>query len=159
MHRKIGNGPDEVIAELNAGAELFIEDDVSALIYSEGTFCYWIEAIELPTVYGVHSSFSNEICLALQPVIWIPNSFVVGGYNNTFVPVISFADFQSYRMIIYSRWGDIIYESNDINTPWDGKMNGKVVQEGAYTYFLTIKDGEGRAYDYTGYVTVLVSND
>ena len=159
VHRKIGDGPDEVIAELNADAELFFEDDVSELIYSDGTFCYRIEAIESPSQFGVHSSFSNEICLALKPVIWIPNAFVVGGYNNTFVPVISFANFDSYRMIIYSRWGDIIYETEDIALPWDGKMNGKVVQEGAYTYFLTVKDGEGRAYDYTGYVTVLVEND
>jgi gliding motility-associated-like protein len=160
IHRRIGeDGPDEMIAELNGGAELFYEDDVSTLAYTDGTFCYWIEAVESPTSLGGHSSVSNQLCLSLKPVIWIPNAFVVDGYNRTFSPVISFANFTSYRIIIYSRWGDIMFQSEDISAPWDGTMNGKTVQEGAYTYYITVKDGEGRAYDKTGYVLLLVAKE
>lgn len=160
IHRRVGDqGLDEIIAEIDTNAEFYYEDDVSDLLYSEGKFCYWIEATEVTSIYGDHSSLSNIICLAQRPVIWVPNSFVVDGFNNTFSPVISFADFTSYRIIIYSRWGDIIFQSTDINAPWNGTMNGKTVQEGTYTYYFTVKDGEGRAYDYTGYVVMLVNKD
>lgn len=160
IHRIIGKtGVDEVVAEINPNAQFFYEDDVSMLLFTEGKFCYRIEAVEAPSVLGTHSSFSNEICLAQRPVIWIPNSFVVDGYNSTFSPVISFADFSNYKMIIYSRWGDVIYETTDINQPWDGAMNGKTVQEGTYTYFVSVKDGEGREFNNTGYVVMLVDRE
>ena len=160
IHRIIGRtGADEVIAEINPSAQYFYEDDVSSLLFTEGRFCYRIEAVEAPSALGSHSSFSNEICLAQKPVIWIPNSFVVDGYNSTFSPVISFADFTRFKMLIYSRWGDVIYETTDINKPWDGSMKGKTVQEGTYTYFISVKDGEGREYNYTGYVIMLVGRE
>ena len=162
IHRKIGeNGADVVIADINGNAEKFYEDDVSTLLYTDGAFCYTIEAVENPSSLPIaaHTAFSNELCLIQDPVIWIPNAFVVDGYNRTFSPVISFADFTNYRMIIYSRWGDIIYESTDITVPWDGTMNGKTVQEGSYTYYMSVKDGQGRVYDETGYVLLLVASE
>lgn len=157
VHRRIGDtGPDEIIAELSPMV-LNYEDDVAVLLYSEGKFCYTIEAVEvISTSIGIsHSAFSNELCLSQEPRIWIPNAFVVDGVNRTFMPVISFADFENYKMVIFSRWGDVIYETTDINAPWDGTMNGKLVQEGEYAYFITVEDGKGRAYEQAGHVIML----
>lgn len=161
VHRRIGDtGPDVVVAELSPGLFVY-EDDVSGLLYTDGQFCYTIEAVEIPSnLLGIsHSSFSNELCLSQEPKIWIPNAFIVDGFNNTFRPVISFADFQNYKMFIFSRWGDIIYETNDINAPWDGTMNGEFVQEGSYAYYITVEDGKGRAYEQSGYVLMLNSKE
>lgn len=161
VHRRIGDtGPDVVVAELGPGLFVY-EDDISTLLYTDGQFCYTIEAVEIPsTLLGTsHSSFSNELCLSQEPKIWIPNAFVVDGFNNTFNPVISFADFQNYKMFIFSRWGDIIYETNDINAPWDGRMNGEFVQEGSYAYYITVEDGKGKAYEQSGYVVMLNSRE
>lgn len=161
IHRRIGDLPDEIIAIVDQEAEHFFEDDVSDLTATEGSFCYTIEAIEVPSdITGIiHTSLSNELCLSLEPVIWIPNSFMLEGFNSTFSPVISFADIESFKMVIFSRWGDIIYQTEDFNAPWDGTMNGKTVQEGTYTYFISVKDGKGKAYDRTGYVTMLVNKE
>jgi gliding motility-associated-like protein len=161
IHRRIGDGPDTIIDQIDQEAEPFYEDDVSELNSTGGNFCYSIEAVEMPSdLTGIaHSAFSNEICLTLEPVIWIPNCFMVEGFNNTFSPVISFADVESFEMVIFSRWGDVIYETKDINAPWDGTMNGKMVQEGTYTYYISVKDGKGRAYDRVGYVTMLVNKE
>lgn len=161
LHRKIGDGLFEVIGQIDQDAELFYEDDVSGLLSTGGNFCYRIEAVETPSdLLGItHTSLSNEVCLSLEPVIWIPNSFMVEGFNNTFSPVISFADIESFKMVIFSRWGDVIYQTEDLSAPWDGTMNGNTVQEGTYTYYVTVKDGKGRAYDRTGYVTMLVNKE
>lgn len=157
IHRVIGElGTDEVVTEIYPGAQFFYDDEVADQLFTDGTFTYYIEAVEKNGPYATNSAFSNEVKLSQKPVIWIPNAFVVNGYNRTFNPVISFADFTEYQMIIYSRWGDIIFQSDDITIPWDGRMNGEIVQEGAYTYFMTVKDGKGKAYDHTGYVIVLV---
>ncbi|MFN0033057.1 MAG: gliding motility-associated C-terminal domain-containing protein [Flavobacteriales bacterium] len=157
VHRTIGDtGPDEVIAELSPSVFTY-EDDVAVLLYTEGKFCYTIEAVEVPsTLLGIsHSSYSNELCLSQEPKVWIPNAFVVDGFNETFRPVISFADFENYHMYIYTRWGDMIYHTTDINAPWNGTYEGTLVQEGEYAYFITVEDGKGRPFEYAGHVIML----
>jgi gliding motility-associated-like protein len=158
IYRKEGlEGVEEQIASV-PGNLTFYEDDVSELRFSPGDFSYRIEAISQTGTYpDEYSSFSNPIRLSLEPIIWVPNAFVVDGFNNTFQPVISFANFEEYRMIIYSKWGDVIYDTDDINAPWDGFMNGEPVQEGVYVYFITIEDGKGRPVEKRG--TVLLLSD
>lgn len=94
-----------------------------------------------------------------DPKIWIPNAFIVNGVNNVFKPVISFADFENYQMIIYNRWGDQIFETTDIEEGWDGKVNGKLVQEGQYMYYISVADGFGGFNERKGAVIMLVSKD
>lgn len=156
-----GSGFEEFIDEVN-GTQTYFEDDVTDELYSSGRFCYRIEAVERPSSLFPGTSFtasSNRLCLALEPVIWVPSAFVVDGFNTTFRPIITFADFSQYKMIIYSRWGDVIFETNDINEAWNGRMNGKMVQEGVYAYFITIKDGNGRPHEARGTVMMLSNRD
>jgi gliding motility-associated-like protein len=160
IYREIDDsGAEEMIAEINSSAMLFYDDKVDELLFTQGKFCYYIEAVESPTSpSGIeHVSRSNKICVNQDPVIWIPNAFVVGGHNTTFRPVISFADFETYRMIIFSRWGDVIYDTTDFDAPWDGMFEDSTVPQGAYVYFITIKDGLGRAIEKRGLVNVIVS--
>lgn len=161
IHRKAGlDGIDEVIATVN-GSMNFYSDDVSELMFSPGDFIYTIEAVSAPSSQfpNQYSALSNELQLSLEPIIWIPNAFVVDGVNTNFQPVISFADFTNYRMIIYSRWGDVIYDTTDFLAPWDGFMNGEPVQQGVYVYFISIEDGKGRPIESRGTVTLLSLRD
>jgi gliding motility-associated-like protein len=154
-------GVAEVVAEVN-GSQTFYEDDVADLIYTNGRFCYYVEAIERSSSLFPSVSFtalSNVVCLIQAPVVWVPNAFVVDGFNTTFQPVISFADFEHYKLLIYSRWGDLIYETDDIDAPWDGRMNGELVQEGVYVYYISVEDGNGRPYEAEGTVLMLSNRD
>lgn len=156
IYRRIGEGPHELIDEFSASSSLFFEDDVSEFTNESGDFYYCIEAVE--RVNGNRAAFtskSNEVNLTLQPIIWVPNTIVLGGYNPVFFPVISFADVANYRLVVFSRWGDLIFQTNDINEGWDGTMGGKYVQEGVYNYYLSVEDGRGRITDLFGFVIVL----
>lgn len=160
IYRKEGlDGIEEQVASV-PGNVTFYEDDVSDLRFSPGDFTYRIEAVSRVGTYPeVYYSMSNPIRLNLEPIIWVPNAFVVDGFNTTFQPIISFANFDQYRMIIYSKWGDVIYDTTDINAPWDGFMNGEPVQEGVYVYFITIEDGKGRPVEKRGTVLLLSDRD
>lgn len=159
VYRSMDGGlSQQLLAELPGNVE-FYEDDVGDMLFTEGEFCYTIEAVENNNVFGPSSSsWSNELCVTQVPKIWIPNAFVVGGVNNVFQPVISFADFEDYRMVVYTRWaGDMIFETQDINTGWDGRYKGDPVPEGPYVYYVGVRDGEGRLYENTGFVMMLVA--
>jgi len=133
------------------------EDDVSALLFSPGDFCYLVEAMDaLPgPAGGINYAFSNELCLTQEPVIWVPNAILIGGINDNFKPVVSFADFTNYRMEIQNRWGDVLFSTQDIEMGWDGTHNDLYAPEGTYGYFITIQDGAGRIYDRQGLMHLL----
>jgi gliding motility-associated-like protein len=140
------------------GSVTFYEDDVSAFQESDGLFCYTIEAVENTNQYGYSSSsFSNAICLQMEPKIWVPNAFMVNGVNSTFFPVISFADFDNYEMHIFSRWGDIIFQSYDINEGWAGKKDGQTIPDGIYAYYIGVRDGNGQLHERRGTVCLLTA--
>jgi gliding motility-associated-like protein len=81
----------------------------------------------------------NEDSLANKLVYFIPNTFTPNGdeINNIFTPVFSSGiDPQDFWMLIYDRWGNVIFESHDPNRGWNGKLgeNGDVVTEGIYNW-------------------------
>jgi gliding motility-associated-like protein len=69
-----------------------------------------------------------EDCPYLQ--LFIPNSFTPNGDNNNETFYVHGAGKEEIKsLVIYNRWGEMIYQTND-NTPWDGKN----CQVGVYSY-------------------------
>jgi gliding motility-associated-like protein len=53
-------------------------------------------------------------------------------------------DFPDNEIIIFNRWGDIIFEAKPYNNDWTGNNNGGTpVPEGTYYYILRLNVGEG----------------
>jgi gliding motility-associated-like protein len=156
IYRRTKNTEYELINEVNGGGNLFYEDDVSELVDSDGDFFYRIEAIERnENSRAPFTSLSNEVNLSMDPIIWIPNALVIGGYNEICKPTISFALVEEYYMVVFNSWGDLIFETYNFEEGWDGRINGKAVEEGIYNYNISVKDGRGRAINRFGHITVL----
>jgi len=113
------------------------------------------------------TSFNYENCSIDQTVniinqceikILIPNSFSPNddGLNDIFKPHIE--NVNEYEMYIYNRWGDIIFQTNDINVGWDGFYKNNKVQNDVYVYLIRLK-GDKNSYlkfeEYKGTITVL----
>lgn len=77
----------------------------------------------------------------LNKKLFIPNVFTPNGDGANDLFAIKGNDVLSYHIQIYTRWGQLIFESNDIEKPWDGKYNGQFCPEGTYLYHV-ISDGE-----------------
>ena len=59
-------------------------------------------------------------------------------------------------MIVYDRWGEIIFESTDINKGWDGKIKGaNHGSVGMYTYIIKFTDVFGVPHEKSGFVNLL----
>ena len=77
-----------------------------------------------------------------QELLYIPNSFTPDGneFNNTWKPIVTSGfDNTSYRMTLYDRWGEVIWESRDINEGWDGTFNNSIVPVGSYVWTVELK--------------------
>ena len=78
---------------------------------------------------------------------FIPNAFSPDGdqINDFFVPVGDGIEDNYYRMMIFNRWGALIYETDDLSKPWNGTdLKGSNVPEGSYIYKITIGDNKNR---------------
>lgn len=60
-----------------------------------------------------------------------------------------------YKMLIYNRWGEKLFESDDINKGWDGYYKGKLCEQGVYVYRATGRFTNGKTFDVRGDVTLL----
>lgn len=77
-------------------------------------------------------------------IYYIPNSFTPDGdqFNQTFRPIFtSGIDPYNYQMLIYNRWGEVIFETQNPDFGWDGSYTnqGNPCQIGTYTYVITVK--------------------
>jgi gliding motility-associated-like protein len=74
--------------------------------------------------------------------LYVPNTFTPDGdeFNNVFIPCLSDSfDPQSYTLLIFNRWGELIFETKDLNEGWNGTYNGKLQQKGVYTWEILLK--------------------
>lgn len=87
-------------------------------------------------------------------MIYIPNSFVPFGYNTIFKPSGELKAVRNYSFQIFNRWGQLIYETNDPEKGWDGRLNGEYVPAGAYVYYLKFDNVDDK-FEKIGSVTVI----
>ncbi len=60
-----------------------------------------------------------------------------------------------YHLQIFNRWGTLIFETYDINKPWNGYYKGKLCQQGVYVWLVEGKYANGRPFKKAGDITLL----
>ena len=132
-------------------------EDMKPLMTSGLQVCYFIQANESSgNTYGIQTnSISNTKCFSDNAKIFVPNAFKVGGYNSTFKPVLSFSDYQQYSMRIFNRYGQLVYETYDIYSGWDGKNNGSDCAQGIYVWEIKVVNIAGDELIRRGSVALL----
>ena len=159
IYRKDVNGNFVLINNTNSGTLTF-QEAVDQLVDAGGTLCYVVESLDennypnglIDTAYA----FSNELCLSELVKIYVPNAFTpLQAANNVFMPVMQFTDNKSYSFSIFNRWGQQLFSTTDFTEGWDGKFDGKTVEQGAYAYYITVVDNQGRVTEKKGSVLLL----
>ncbi len=145
---------------MGSGNQLNFEDQLDENIFMDGKVCYYVVAIEGQNIFGfTEKSESNEVCYVFDPLIYIPNAFTPGGHNPIFFPVINLAEIQHYSMVIFDRWNNVMFTSDDIKIGWDGIMNnGMKAPFGVYGYQINVLDGNGKEIRKMGHVALIRSN-
>lgn len=72
-------------------------------------------------------------------VYWIPNSFTPNGdeFNTLWGPVFDGPyDAEDFHLVVFNRWGQLIWESNNVNGRWNGTYYGAYVPDGVYTWVI-----------------------
>ena len=109
--------------------------------------CIRIAAYKAGTSVKNVVSWSNKVCIDFDPILWIPNVFTPANgdnLNNTFH--IFLANYKTFQVDIYNRWGEHIFSSNDPKKQWDGTYKGAMCVEGVYLYQVKVGGANTNIY-------------
>lgn len=71
-----------------------------------------------------------------EGMLFIPNTFTPNGNGNNDLFRAYGLGITAFHMRIFNRWGELIFESSDINAAWDGRYKGQIVQTDTYVYTI-----------------------
>ncbi|MDX1350406.1 MAG: PKD domain-containing protein, partial [Putridiphycobacter sp.] len=115
--------------------------------------------LTVENAFGCQDTSRQTITVQDIITLYVPNSFTPeeSTTNSVFQPVItSGVDPYNFRLLIFNRWGDIVFESRDYTKSWDGKFNNEIVEQGAYVWQIDFKETmSSKEHVYRGHVTVL----
>lgn len=106
---------------------------------------------------GCTDMITQTIVIDPEFIIYVPNAITNDddGLNEIFLPVISGEDPLTYELMIFDRWGELLFETDNPNLGWDGTYRGVFVETEVYVWKIKVKDMQGEFYNYIGHVTVL----
>lgn len=98
---------------------------------------------------------SGAVPIYFDPLIYVPNAFTPNSdqWNNYFQAVTH--NIQSFEMVIFNRWGEVVYTTSTVDHAWDGTYNGFRVPDDVYVWQITYVDLKGNENVLRGHVTVL----
>jgi len=109
------------------------------------------------TLYGCIDTAYQTITIEPDFVFYIPNAFSPNGdsINDTFSGKGIFI--KDYEMSIFDRWGNLIFYTDNIDKPWDGRANhgNEIAQRDVYIYVVQLTDIRRKKHSYKGTVTLV----
>lgn len=106
------------------------------------------------TQYGCMDTAEFTVIVDPEFRFYIPSAFTPDADNINEEFFGSGIGIKEYKMRIYDRWGELIFESNEYDYHWDGTYKGEQVQNGVYVYHFQLLDVKGEPHVYRGGVTL-----
>lgn len=100
-------------------------------------------------------SISNVDCSPVRSAIFYPNAFTPNGDNLNDTYVTPGMYIKEYHIQIFTRWGELIYESENLAKSWDGTYKGELCQQDAYAVIVKTTGVDGIRRVHFGTITLV----
>ncbi len=146
--------------EWNFG-DIVIDSDTSSDLnpeyyYSSDTNTYWV-TLMVETNFGCRDTITKSVKVGPDILVYIPNVFTPDGFgpvkNNKFN--IQASGYNTYQLMVFNRWGEILYKTTKLDEPWDGIYKGEPCATDAYVYEVQVTNFINKVFTYTGTVTLI----
>ncbi|MES2618897.1 MAG: PKD domain-containing protein [Bacteroidota bacterium] len=99
----------------------------------------------------------NYLGTYLPGYCYVPNAFTPNnnGRNDGFKPSLQNVKPTNFTFAIYNRWGEVVYQTTDINGEWDGTFNGQICEQENYIWKITGEYENNDEFAFRGTVTLL----
>jgi len=95
---------------------------------------YWVTV----TDYNGCQATDSVLLKQCELLLWMPNVFSpnADGLNDIFLPVYKLNVDITFQMLIFNKWGEQIFSTNEISKGWDGTYKGAPCTEDLYTWTI-----------------------
>jgi len=107
---------------------------------------------------GCIDTYCGLIIIDPSTTVFVPNTFTPDGdgINEMFYVVGDLANNKNFRLTVHNRWGEEVYNSNDMQMAWDGSYSGVPCQDGVYVWTVETQDPlNAEIRRMTGHVTLI----
>jgi gliding motility-associated-like protein len=110
--------------------------------YPEQARNYYVTLV-VANSHGCTDTATQLIVVENQVIFYVPNTFTPDGdlFNPNFLPIFTAGyDIYNFNLVIFNRWGEIVFESNNARYGWDGTYGGMPSPDGTYTWQIQYKE-------------------
>ena len=113
---------------------------------------HWVH-LSINTVNGCEAV--DSMLLRPPAHLYFPNAFTPDGdgHNDKFGPIGHSID--QFELMVFDRWGEQIFQSDDANVLWDGTVDGEIAATGVYVYRYKATGHHFPTVEGFGHVTLL----
>lgn len=133
-------------------------NDDQTVLYPDGqTGTYYVTLIAT-SYLGCADTVTKQVVILPEVILYAPNTFTPDGdeFNQTWRIYIEGIDEFDFELQIFNRWGEIIWESHDVNAAWDGTYNGQIVPRGTYTWLIRTRELiSDKKYTWNGTINII----
>lgn len=116
---------------------------------------------EVSTLYTVEITDANgcratdDVFVIINGTLYVPNTFTPDGdgVNDTFFALAT--EVKEFRMYVFNRWGEKIYEAADLDDPWDGTYSGTPSPIDTYVWRVDMQELNGEKHVVFGHVNLV----
>jgi gliding motility-associated-like protein len=135
---------------------IFTDENPTHYYSSPGFYLVYLIAY---TDFGCSDTTAQAIFVDEPLIYYVPNTFTPDDdqFNQFFKPIMTQGiDIYGYQLLIFNRWGEVLFESNDAEYGWDGTYGGKIVQDGTYIWKIRYKViGVDKPQEMMGHVNLI----
>jgi gliding motility-associated-like protein len=118
----------------------------------------YIVSLTITDAEGCENTTIKTTIVKSEFVFIMPNAFTPNGdgLNDIFKPgVLIGADEDKYNFFVFDRWGELLFESHNINQGWDSYFKAKQVKLDVYLWKIDVTDLYGHKHKYHGKVNIV----
>jgi gliding motility-associated-like protein len=104
---------------------------------------------------GCTDTVVKTIYIKPEFYFYAPNTFTPDADEFNPVYKVSVIGAKAFDFMIFNRWGDLIYQTDDIYFEWDGTYKGHQSPDGSYVYRVKVTDKEGYIHHHFGTINLL----
>lgn len=104
---------------------------------------------------GCTDTVVKTIYIKPEFYFYAPNTFTPDADEFNPVYKVSVIGAKAFDFMIFNRWGDLIYQTDDIYFEWDGTYRGNQSPDGSYVYRVKVTDKEGYIHHHFGTINLL----
>jgi gliding motility-associated-like protein len=171
--------PTTATAMADAGQDVTIEEGQSVLLTATGGLTYlWTPAdlvtcnncastIATPSVTTVFivTVIDSAGCTDYDTVtvtveipcddIFVPNAFSPNGDSQNDVLFLRGTCIATFSFLIYNRWGELVFSTNDQMVGWDGRHRGELCESAVFNYVVSGTKTDGSLFSKSGNITLV----